>query len=80
LVGRTLRDAVQPVAAGLTIGAAGGVALAAMFQSLLLGLGPVSVPVLLVVAVLVSGVAVSAVLQPALRAARIDPVGSLRAE
>ena len=77
---RVARESAAVVGIGLFIGIGGALATARMFASLLFGVGP-SDPAALSAALIVLGtVALIATLLPARRAARVDPVGALRAE
>jgi predicted permease len=75
-----VRESLQNAIAGVAIG--GGLALVAgrFVRSLLVGVSPADPWTLGTVAATLIGVAVLAALGPAIRAARVDPVESLRAE
>jgi len=74
-----LGEALRMVAVGLTIGVAGGVAVARLVRSLLVGVGVFDPVTLVIVAAALVGAAVIAALIPARRAAAISPTEALRA-
>ncbi len=63
---------------GVVIGMAGGLAVARLIRSLLVGVGVVDVPTLVVVAVVLLGVTVAASAVPARRAMKVSPTEALR--
>ncbi len=68
------------VTLGLSIGIAGALALTRLLESLLFGVTPADVATYVAVAFLLSLVAVVAILLPALRATRVDPLTALHYE
>ena len=74
------RQAFVLLAIGLTLGLAGGIAVAFAMGSVLYGVSPTDPATLTVVAAVLIGVTALATALPAWRAARIDPVTALRAE
>ena len=80
VLGPVVRRALAPVVGGVAIGV--GIALASgkLIASLLYGIEPWNVGVMLVVAFVLLAAATLAALLPAGRAARVDPVIALRAE
>jgi putative ABC transport system permease protein len=66
------------VLAGLAVGIAGSVGIGRVLDTLLYGVRPTDPVVLLTVSALLAGVALLASFFPALRAARLDPVRTLR--
>jgi putative ABC transport system permease protein len=75
-----LTSAAKLAAVGCVLGLAGAMADSALLQSLLFGVSPFDPLVLLLAAVVVLLLAVSASMLPALRAASIDPMQALRGE
>jgi ABC-type antimicrobial peptide transport system permease subunit len=75
-----LRRVLGHLAIGLPIGALGAFAVGRLLESLLVQTSPQDPLTLGAVVVVMAGVAVTACLWPARRAARIDPVEALRAE
>jgi ABC-type antimicrobial peptide transport system permease subunit len=80
IVGHVLRGSVTRSAVALLLGAAAGSLAASLFGGFIVGVSNFDVPTLAAVAALVLGATVMASLAPALRAARIDPVTTLRAD
>jgi putative ABC transport system permease protein len=74
-----LSEALRMVAIGLALGIAGGLVVARLVRSLLVGVGVFDPATLGVVAVALLGAAVIAALVPARRAAAISPTEALRA-
>jgi putative ABC transport system permease protein len=72
------RQGVRPVLAGLAIGGLGAVAVARLLQGMIWGVSPGDPVTLALVALLLAAVASVASWLPARRAARSDPVASLR--
>jgi len=66
------------VLAGIVVGLAGAVGLARFIRSMLFATSPIDVSNLLQVTALFLVVALAACLAPAWRAARVDPISSLR--
>jgi putative ABC transport system permease protein len=75
-----LADGMRPTLIGLAFGLAGGVAVAQMIRELLYGVKPMDASVFVGVTVVLLGVAMVACGLPAWRAARLDPVRTLRME
>jgi predicted permease len=75
-----LRDALGPVGVGVLVGSAGGAALSGLLGALLFEIAPLDPPTFLAVPAVLLAVSLAAVWIPARRAARVDPVVSLRAE
>jgi putative ABC transport system permease protein len=69
-----LREGLVPVAGGLLLGFAGAAALQRFLQNQLYGLAAMNPPVIFIVAVVSSFVALTASSIPARRATRVDPV------
>jgi len=80
ILGMVLRQGTALAATGLAVGLAGAWALTRFMQSLLFGVCGTDRLTFLAVALLLAGVAIVAVLIPASRAARIDPLVALSAE
>ena len=80
ILAMVLRQGTALAAAGLAIGLAGAWALSRFMRSLLFGVSGTDLVTFGSVAVLLAAVAVVAVLIPAARAARIDPVVALAAD
>jgi len=74
-----LRRGLLPVAAGILVGLAASVGLSRVMIGLLYGVSPTDTVTLLGVTALLGAVAVAAAYVPARRAARLDPIGALRA-
>jgi putative ABC transport system permease protein len=74
------RRGLTPVAAGLAAGIAAALALSRLFAGLLFGVAPRDPAVLAGASLALAAAACAAVVLPALRAMRIDPVRALRAE
>ena len=75
LVQLVLRDGLRMVLIGLAGGLLGGWAATRLIQSMLYGVSPLDVPTWVVASLLMIVVGLLAALLPALRAARVDPVG-----
>jgi len=69
-----------PVFAGILVGLGGALGLTRYMRSLLFATDPIDAPTLAGVAVLFASVALAACVVPAWRAARVDPMSSLRDE
>jgi predicted permease len=80
LVALILRHGTHLIAAGMVVGMAAAFALARFLGSLLYETEPTDVATFLVTAAVLSAVGLLACCSPAVRAARIDPVHTLRAE
>jgi len=80
VIALVLRGALSPAAAGMLAGLAGSLALRRVFESRLFGIPAWDPVTLLAVSASIVALAIGASLVPALRAARVDPVQSLRAE
>jgi ABC-type antimicrobial peptide transport system permease subunit len=86
--GATTRDVVRtvlgvgmrPVAVGIAVGIALALATGRLIATLLYDVSPYSAMTLSMVALLLGGVSVLAMLVPALRASKVDPLSALRAE
>ena len=75
-----LREALGPVGVGVLVGTAGGAALSGLLRALLFEVTPLDPATFAAVPLVLLAVSVAAVWIPARRAARVDPVVSLRAE
>ena len=75
-----LREGATLCAGGLMLGLAGAYALGRAMQSTLFGTGPMNVPVLLAVSVVLLSSALLACYVPARRASALDPMIALRQE
>lgn len=75
-----LREGVSFIAAGLSIGLAGALALTRLLSSMLFGVAPTDPLTFVSAAVLLALVAFAACQIPARRATRVDPIEALRAE
>ncbi len=75
-----LRQGARLALAGIAVGLAGALALGRTLSSMLFGIEPTDPLTLIGVALLLVAVALGASLVPALRAMRIDPMETLRAE
>jgi ABC-type antimicrobial peptide transport system permease subunit len=80
IVGLVLRDGVPLVLTGLAIGLTGAFGLTRVLASMLFGVGVRDPGVFVGAPLLLTAVAAVAVLIPALRATRVDPVRTLAAE
>jgi putative ABC transport system permease protein len=78
VVGLLAGDAMAPVAAGLVLGLAEGLAVARVMRSMLFQVSPNDPVTIAVTIVVLAAVALVATLGPALRAARLDPLAALR--
>ena len=80
-VGRmVVLQGLRPVVAGMAIGGLAGLVLARMIANILYGVHPADPATFLGVPALILVAATAASLVPATRAARVDPVESLRAD
>jgi ABC-type antimicrobial peptide transport system permease subunit len=75
-----LRTGMTPVAVGMGIGAVGALATSRLISGLLYGVGPMDWPTYAGVVCVLGTAAVAALWYPARRAARLDPVASMRNE
>jgi putative ABC transport system permease protein len=75
-----LRQGIVPAAWGIILGLAGAVLGGKVISSLLFNVAPTDLWVYIGVALLTLAVSATAILLPALRATRVDPVEALRAE
>jgi ABC-type antimicrobial peptide transport system permease subunit len=80
ILGMVLRQGTALAAAGLAVGLAGAWVLTRFMQSLLFGVSGTDHITFVAVALLLALVAIVAILIPAARAARIDPIVALSAE
>ena len=80
ILGRVIWDTLRPCFVGLAVGCGVAMGAAALFRGLLFGVSPVDPVNALVVALLLTSICTGASLGPAFRAARLDPVVSLRAD
>jgi putative ABC transport system permease protein len=80
VLGLILREGVGIIFAGLIGGLAGAVVLTRLLQALLFGVSPTDPLTFVVVAAVLTAVAFVATLLPALRAARVNPLPTLRPE
>jgi len=80
ILASVMGQGVTPVAAGLTVGLVVAIPASRLFRALLVDTRPLNPESVLGVSALVLGVTVAAVLPPARRAVRVDPVATLRAE
>jgi putative ABC transport system permease protein len=78
ILAAVLKDGLTVILTGVAIGVAGALALTRALATLLFGLGPRDPATFCVVAIVLAGVTLLAVLIPARRAARVDPVIALR--
>lgn len=77
---QVVRQSLELLAVGLTVGLAGGVGVGFLMQGILHGISPADPATLAFVIVLLTVVTLAATALPAWRASRIDPVIALRAE
>ena len=75
-----LRDGLRLVVAGLAIGVAAGLALTRLVSSMLYGVSATDGATYAAIAVVLGAVAVIAIVIPARRATRVDPMLALRAD
>ena len=80
VVGTMVRDAVTPLVIGTLVGLAGAAAATRIIASFLFETEPIDPATFAAVAVLLTTVGLLAAWVPALRAARVDPVSTLRAD
>ena len=73
-------DGLRTVTIGIVIGLIGSLALGRLVVSLLYGISPRDPVILLGAGLTLGAIAIGASLIPAIRAARVDPVTSLRAD
>jgi putative ABC transport system permease protein len=80
VLGLILREGFAIVAAGIFGGIAGAIALTRLLRALLFDVSPTDPVTFVVVAAILTGIALIATLLPARRASRVDPLPALRAE
>jgi predicted permease len=80
VVGLVLREGLTLTAVGVSVGIAFSIGLAHLLQSLLYEVQPTDAGVIVAVTSALSGVALLATALPAMRATRVDPMITLRAE
>jgi putative ABC transport system permease protein len=80
IIALVLKTGARPVLGGLVVGIAGALALAGLLKSLLFGIGPRDPLTFIAVPCLLAAVALIAAYLPARRAARLEPMDSLRTE
>ena len=80
VLGLVLREGLVIITAGLIVGLAGALALTRLLQALLFGVSPTDPLTFVVVAAVLTVVALVATFLPARRAARVDPLPALRTE
>ena len=78
VLGMTLRDGLQLVAAGVVIGIAGAVGLTRLMASLLFGVSATDPGTFAVITIILASVALLASYIPAMRSMKVDPVIALR--
>jgi len=80
VLGMVLRDGMSLVGIGLALGVVAAFALSRVVSSLLYGIGAVDAPTYGIIAGALAAVALVAIIVPARRAMRVDPMIALRAE
>jgi ABC-type antimicrobial peptide transport system permease subunit len=75
-----MREGGLLVAGGLLVGVPGALASAQLIRTQLYGVGPTDPHVFVLASAVLGTVALGAMLFPAIRAARVDPISTLRAE
>ncbi|HXU69650.1 MAG TPA: FtsX-like permease family protein [Polyangia bacterium] len=80
VLGMVLRDGMSLVGIGLALGVVAALALSRVVSSLLYGIGAVDAPTYGIIAGALAAVALVAIIVPARRAMRVDPMIALRAE
>jgi putative ABC transport system permease protein len=75
-----LRQALVPVAVGVTVGFAAAMLLSLAFQDMLFAVQPGDPLTMISVAAILGAVALIACGVPAIRATRVDPMGAMRLE
>jgi len=75
-----VRQGFVPILIGLGVGLAGGAGMAFAMRSLLFGIPPLDLATFLIVPFTLAVIAAAACWLPARRAAKIDPIVTLRAE
>ena len=80
VMGGVLAHSLRYLVAGLAIGLPMASGISRVFAGLLFGVGPTDVSIYAIVAAVLLGAGVAAALVPAFRAARVDPLITLRAE
>jgi ABC-type antimicrobial peptide transport system permease subunit len=80
VTGLMLRYGLFPAICGMAVGWSGAFAISRFFSAMLFGVGPLDLPMWIVVSGCMLAVACIASYLPARRACRVDPVTALRAE
>ncbi|HEY1584298.1 MAG TPA: FtsX-like permease family protein [Polyangia bacterium] len=80
VLGMVLRDGMGLVALGLAVGLAASLLLTRLVSSMLYGVSATDVPTFAAIAAVLAAVALVAIVIPARRATRIDPMLALRAD
>jgi ABC-type antimicrobial peptide transport system permease subunit len=80
VLGMVLKDGMALVGVGLVVGVIGALALGRVVASLLYGTSTTDAPTFAVIAAALALVALAALVIPARRATRIDPISALRSE
>ena len=80
VIGLLVRQGFVPILIGLGVGLAGGTGLAFAMRSLLFGIPPLDLATFLLVPFTLAAIAAAACWLPARRAAKVDPIVTLRAE
>ena len=75
-----VRDSAMPIAIGVALGVGGAALATRVIESFLFETAPADPVTLAAVAVILAAAGCLAALVPALRAAKVDPASSLRAE
>jgi ABC-type antimicrobial peptide transport system permease subunit len=75
-----MREGLVIVTAGLIVGLAGALALTRLLQALLFGVSPTDPLTFVMVAAVLTAIALIATLLPARRASQVDPLPALRTE
>jgi predicted permease len=80
ILGMVVRQGMELLAMGIVVGLMGAVGLTRIMASLLFGVGATDAVTFAAVPALLAGVALAAMVIPALRATRVDPIVALRDE